>query len=92
METTVSRKPASFRFRTDLLDILKVRAAQCNRSLNNYVESLLLSAIHTEEGKEVTLSAIAEAKEQAEAIKQGRKTVTTVDTSSVEAMLTSLGV
>lgn len=92
METTVLRRPVSFRFRTDLIETLKIRAAECNRSFNNYVESLLLNAISAEEPNEVTLSAIAEAKQQAKAIKHGYTAAEPVDTSSVEAMLASLGV
>lgn len=91
MENVVIRKPASFRLRTELLDALKVRAAECNRSLNNYVESILLAAVSMDEPNELTKSAIAEAQAQAQAIKEGRLKVTPVDTSSVDAMPPSLG-
>lgn len=42
METTIIRRPASFRLRADLLEGLKRNAARENRTLNNYVESVLL--------------------------------------------------
>lgn len=46
METTVTRIPASFRFQSTLIDELKSKAKASNRSLNNYVESLLISILH----------------------------------------------
>lgn len=48
MATTVTRIPASFRFQSTLMDELKRRAKASNRSLNNYVESLLISVLHPE--------------------------------------------
>jgi plasmid stability protein len=64
MSTTIQiqRKQKSFRLREDLLDILKVRAAQANRTLNNYVESLLLKEVCSDEPNETTKAAIKEAK------------------------------
>ena len=44
--TTVARIPASFRFQSTLLDELKAKAKASNRSLNNYVESLLINLLH----------------------------------------------
>ena len=46
MATTVTRIPASFRFQSTLMDELKRMAKASNRSLNNYVESLLISVLH----------------------------------------------
>ena len=43
---TESRIPTSFRFQKTLLDELKANAKASNRSLNNYVESLLLNLLH----------------------------------------------
>lgn len=60
MATTVIRRPASFRLRADLLDGLKRKAAQENRTLNNYVESVLLDIVY-DEPNEVTRAAIEEA-------------------------------
>lgn len=60
METTIVRRPASFRLRADLLEGLKRNAARENRTLNNYVESVLLSVVY-EEPNEETKAAIKEA-------------------------------
>ena len=48
----VDRKQTAFRLRTDLLDRLKVAAKKENRSLNNYVESVLLDAVYREPNEE----------------------------------------
>ena len=61
MATTVVRKTASFRLRVDLLEVLKRRAARENRTLNNYVESVLLGIVYNEPN-EVTQAAIQEVK------------------------------
>ena len=58
----VDRKQTAFRPRTDLLDRLKVAAKKENRSLNNYVESVLLDAVYREPNEE-TLAAMKDAKE-----------------------------
>lgn len=60
METTITRRPASFRLRSDLIDRLKQNAARENRTLNNYVESVLLDVVY-DEPNEVTKAAIKEA-------------------------------
>ena len=60
METTIVRRPASFRLRADLLEGLKRNAARENRSLNNYVESVLLEFMY-DEPNETTKAAIREA-------------------------------
>lgn len=60
METTIVRKPTSFRLRTDLIEGLKRNAARQNRTLNNYVESVLLEVVYNEPN-EVTKAAIEEA-------------------------------
>ena len=59
MATTIIRKPASFRLRADLLEGLKRNAARENRTLNNYVESVLLR-VAFEEPNEMTKAAIKE--------------------------------
>lgn len=60
METTVIRKATSFRLRTDLLEGLKRNAARENRTLNNYVESVLLDVVY-HEPNQVTKAALKEA-------------------------------
>jgi hypothetical protein len=59
MATTVVRKPASFRLRADLIEKLKRNAARENRTLNNYVESVLLDVVCHEPNEE-TKAAIEE--------------------------------
>ena len=61
MEHTVTRQAASCRLNAELLDVLKRRAKEANRSLNNYVESVLLDAMYFEPNEE-TIAAIKEAK------------------------------
>ena len=61
MATTIIRRPASFRLRADLLEGLKRNAARENRTLNNYVESVLLGIVY-QEPNDVTKEAIKEAK------------------------------
>lgn len=60
MATTTIRKPASFRLRADLLEGLKRNAIRENRTLNNYVESVLLSVVY-DEPNDVTRAAIRKA-------------------------------
>ena len=57
---TITRNPVSFRLRSDLLAGLKRNAARENRTLNNYVESLLLDIVYHEPNEE-TKAAIEEA-------------------------------
>ena len=59
METTIRRKQTSFRLRTDLLEDMKNAAKKENRTLNNYLESLLLNYFYNEPN-EVTRAAIEE--------------------------------
>lgn len=60
MEATV-RVQASFRLKADLVEKLKMSAKACNRSLNNFVESVLLEAMYNEPN-ETTKAALAEAR------------------------------
>ncbi len=60
MATTIHRKPASFRLRADLLEGLKRNAERENRTLNNYVESVLLDIVYNEPNA-MTKAAIKEA-------------------------------
>ena len=60
MATTIQRKQTSFRLRTDLLDFMKQDAEKTNRTLNNFLESLLLDYYYNEPN-EVTKAAIEEA-------------------------------
>ncbi|MBR3490899.1 MAG: toxin-antitoxin system protein [Bacteroidales bacterium] len=60
MEATIQRKQTSFRLRTDLLEFMKKDAQRENRTLNNFLESLLLDYYYNEPN-EVTKAAIEEA-------------------------------
>ncbi len=46
MEVAINRRQTAFRLNETLLNDLRTRAAQCNRSLNNYVESILSQAMY----------------------------------------------
>lgn len=61
MDSVIERKPASFRLRTDLLERLRRNAIRQNRTLNNYVESLLLDFVYNEPN-DTTRAAIEEAR------------------------------
>lgn len=63
METmALDRKQTAFRLRKDLLERLKIEAKKENRSLNNYVESVLMDVVYKTPNTE-TLVAMKEAKE-----------------------------
>ena len=62
METTISRTQTAFRLSTELLKRLKVEARKQNRSLNNFVESVLMDAVYRTPNA-VTMSAVKEARE-----------------------------
>ena len=61
MSTLVVRKQTAFRLSTDLLEKLKEAAIKNNRSLNNFVESLLMDVMYNKPNK-LTLQAMEEAK------------------------------
>ena len=63
MDTIASdRKQTALRLRKDLLERLKIEARKENRSLNNYVESVLMDVVYRLPNDE-TLAAMKEAKE-----------------------------
>lgn len=80
-EVLINRKQTAFRLREDLLNKIKEEAKKGNRSVNNYVETILLDAIYREPN-ETTLEAIREAK-------QG-KFAGTIDTTNMEALIQSV--
>jgi len=84
METAIQKKATMFRLNVELLDRLKEMAKREHRSLNNFVECILLDVAY-KEPKETTKAAIKEARD-------GKLRGTTpVDTSSVESMFKSVG-
>lgn len=65
MNTPVTRKQTSFRLSESLLGTLREEAKRHNRSLNNYVESLLMASVASRPNN-VTLAAMAEAESGAD--------------------------
>ena len=82
MELSVEKKAHVFRLPTHLLDKLKELAQKDRRSLNNYVEGILLDAVYHEPNN-TTLAAMKEAMDG--------KTEGPIDTTSVDAMIKSMG-
>lgn len=60
METIVERKQTSFRLRTDLLKRMEKEASKENRSLNDFVEGILMDSLYFQPN-ETTLAAMREA-------------------------------
>lgn len=60
MNTTAVRKQTSFRLNSELLESLREEAKRHNRSLNNYVESILM-AFMEEKPNKTTMAAMKEA-------------------------------
>ena len=81
MDIKTVKKPTAFRLNERLINRLKQDAKKANRSLNNYVECILMDSIGDEPNKE-TLEAIKEA--------QAGKYAGEIDTSSVDAFWKSL--
>jgi len=81
-DITLEKKAHVFRLPQYLLDRLKELAAKDRRSLNNYVEGLLIDAVY-HEPNETTKASLEEAK--------AGKLEGPIDTSNVEAMLKSMG-
>lgn len=84
MDTAIPKKNQSFRLSTELIERLRELARRQNRSLNNFVETLLLKAAYSEPNDE-TLAAMHEA--QSGAVRD----TAPLDLSSVEAMERSMG-
>lgn len=61
MKAITTRKQTAFRLDSELLDRLKEEAKKHNRSLNNFVESLLMDIVYNEPNED-TKKAIEEAK------------------------------
>lgn len=80
MDAVIDRKQTAFRLSTDLLDRLRQGARKQNRSLNNFVESLLMDAVYNEPNEE-TKAAIEEAR--------AGKFAGVIDTSSLDAFIKS---
>lgn len=84
MDIALPKKNQSFRLSVELIDRLRQLAKLQNRSLNNYVETLLLEAAYREPN-EITLAAMKEAQSGS------LRNAAPLDLSSVEAMERSMG-
>lgn len=90
METT-AKVSTSFRLNAELVEKMKEAAKASNRSLNNFVESILLNVMYHDTAESITMAAIEEAKAQQEAYKNNTLTPKPIDLSSVDNMLKSMG-
>lgn len=81
METAIPRTQTAFRLSNELLRRLKIEARKQNRSLNNYVESVLMDAVYRVPNRE-TLSAMEEARED--------KNLETINLENLEGFIDSL--
>jgi hypothetical protein len=82
--TTVQKRATMFRFAPELVDRLKELARKEHRSLNNYVECVLLDIAYNQPNKE-TRDAIEEAR-------SGKlRNTPAIDLSSPDAMFKSMG-
>ena len=83
MDIVVPKKNQRFRLPVELIERLRQLAKRENRSLNNFVETLLLEAAYCEPN-DVTLAAMKEAQ-------NGKlRNTTPLDLSSIEAMERSM--
>ena len=78
---TTERKQTAFRLSTDLLCKLKEAAERENRSLNNYVESVLMDVVANNPNK-LTLAAMKDAREN--------RNLETLDANNLEDIIASL--
>ena len=81
MTTVIERKQTAFRLSTSLLNKLREAAERENRSLNNYVESVLMDAVFSNPNK-LTLAAMKEAREN--------RDLETLDVNNLDSVIASL--
>ena len=81
MSVVIERKQTAFRLSTSLLSKLREAANRENRSLNNYVESVLMDAVSSNPNK-LTLAAMKEARE--------KRDLETLDVKNLESVINSL--
>ena len=81
MEAVINRKSTMFRLREELLDRLKQLAARDNRSLNNYVETILMDVVYNTPNA-TTEAAMREA--------ENEENLSSVNMDSYESFLKSL--
>ena len=81
MAIVIERKQTAFRLSTSLLNKLREAAERENRSLNNYVESVLMDAVFSNPNK-LTLAAMKEAREN--------RNLETLDVNNLDSLIASL--
>ena len=81
MEATIERTQTAFRLSNELLKRLKTEARKQNRSLNNFVESVLMDAVYRTPNAN-TLAAVKEAREN--------KNLETINLDNLEGFIESL--
>ena len=81
MAIVIERKQTAFRLSTSLLNKLREAAERENRSLNNYVESVLMDAVFSNPNK-LTLAAMKEARKN--------RDLETLDANNLESVIASL--
>ena len=81
MGVVIERKQTAFRLSTSLLNKLREAAERENRSLNNYVESVLMDAVSSNPNK-LTLAAMKEAREN--------RDLETLDVNNLDSLIASL--
>lgn len=81
MAIVIERKQTAFRLSTSLLNKLREAAERENRSLNNYVESVLMDAVFSNPNK-LTLAAMKEAREN--------RDLETLDVNNLDSVIASL--
>ena len=81
MGVVIERKQTAFRLSTSLLNKLREAAERENRSLNNYVESVLMDAVNSNPNK-LTLAAMKEAREN--------RDLETFDVNNLDSLIASL--
>ena len=81
MEATIERTQTAFRLSNELLKRLKTEARKQNRSLNNFVESVLMDAVYRTPNAK-TLAAVKEAREN--------KNLETINLDNLEGFVESL--
>ena len=81
MAIVIERKQTAFRLSTNLLNKLREAAERENRSLNNYVESVLMDAVFSNPNK-LTLAAMKEAREN--------RDLEALDANNLDSLIASL--
>ena len=81
MEATIVRTQTAFRLSNELLKRLKIEARKQNRSLNNFVESVLMDAVYRTPNAK-TMAAVKEAR--------GNDNLETINLDNLEGFIDSL--